>query len=750
VGKLLFTGNDVGLVKFSSTSFSEALDQMFDKPGPIGLDTETNVVKSIVDRELKVIAITSYDEKLSWVIEYEELDGSYIGKLRDYLRSRLCIIHNVVFDYTILKKYDILLENVWCTMLSEQVLNNGFSAESGYHGLKATYLRRFEFDISKAEQLTFGDGLMTDDKVIYAATDTVKLPSLYRTQKAEMLAIDKSINQRGNRGLYKTIWWENEFAKVVGDMEFEGVIFDRDKWYTIEDSIRPDMESTIDEMNQLLVDDFEEFITDKGKYSARDTQIKTIGTSSAIKKKIISRFLLQEVSSTSVKGLRELLKELDTDFPVDLGITNSQFLSSEYAFTQSSDAIFNIIKAWAISTADTKDMIESAVYNQLMQMDRDFMVELGIVRPGGEVLFNWGSPAQKLELLQLIDPRIPNTKADTLLDHLDKHPIIQKMIDVADYTYQINNFGRSFYDKHVCPDGKFRTRFNQILKTGRLSSVQPNLLNIPRKGDAHRKALVPEEGTVIINADFDGQELEIVTKLASVKSWQEYKRQGYDLHSMNASMIFGKDWEDAREPGCKFYENEAHKKCKCKGHQLMRDKSKTTTFGVLYGIGPPGLAAQLKSSIEEAQFILDKFFEVVPEVRVMMNKFGTYALTNGHIIEPVLGRIRYFDQWKLHDSKEAAGVERAAFNSPIQSAGSSILKIAFVLMRRNIKHEKLEKLLKLLLPYHDETLAQSKNDEETIKKSEQIVEKNMQLAARLAGFAIDAGAEHGNSWYDAH
>lgn len=750
MAKLYFTGNDVGLEKFQSRVFSRILSIMKNVDGPIGLDTETNFVENFVDRELKVIAITTYDSVHTWVIEYELLEQAEFDLLAEYMKSRLCIIHNVTFDYAVLKKYGVVLEKVWCTMLAEQVLNNGYSTDKGYYSLKGMLLRRFQLDISKEEQTSFGSGHLTDNQVIYAATDTLKLPDTYKAQVAEMKAVDANIKQRGNRGLYKTIWWENEFAKVVGDMESEGVIFDKERWYKIEEGLKPILDDRKEQLNKILVEDFEDYITEKGCYSKEDRQVKPIHSSSAIKKEIISRFLLQEPESTSVKALREFLKEVDPTCPADLGVTNKKWTTSAYATQSSGEVILDVIKAWSLSNSSNKEDIEAMVYSTLLQCDRQFLIDLGVVQPGGKVLFNWGSPAQKQELFNMINIDIPNTKKDTLLDYIDDHRIFQYAIDYADANYQINSFGKSFYDKHVEPDGKFRTRFNQILKTGRLSSVKPNLLNIPRKGDLHRKALVPEEGCVIINADYDGQELAIVTDLANVSSWKEYSKLGYDLHSMNASLIFGEEWEEAKEEGCRFYKDEARKKCKCSGHVQMRDKSKAATFGSIYGIAGPGLAAQLKCSIKEANFILERFFTVVPEVRIMMDKFGSFGIRNGYIIEPVFGRIRYFDQWKLAVDKEAAGVARASFNSPIQSAGSSILKIAFVLMRRQIKRENLERLIKLLLPYHDETLAQSKNEEEIIKKAKQIVEHCMQFASKVAGFNIGAGAAHGMSWYDAH
>jgi DNA polymerase I-like protein with 3'-5' exonuclease and polymerase domains len=249
------------------------------------------------------------------------------------------------------------------------------------------------------------------------------------------------------------------------------------------------------------------------------------------------------------------------------------------------------------------------------------------------------------------------------------------------------------------------------------------------------------------------QELVITTELSQEQSWLEYTRLGYDLHSKNAELIFGKAWVDATEPGCTYYltdgnENSMFKKCKCKGHQEMRDKSKAVSFGSIYGISFIKLAFNLKIHEEEAKFILKRFFEIVPGVAAMMSRFGNYAISKGHIVEPVFGRVRYFDQWKLAVPSEHGGIERAAFNTPIQSSGSAILKIAFVLMRRWINHNNLQKDVQLLLPYHDETIAQARPEYVALTKEK--VAHYMQLAAKLAGFTIGASAKSGASWLEAH
>lgn len=205
------------------------------------------------------------------------------------------------------------------------------------------------------------------------------------------------------------------------------------------------------------------------------------------------------------------------------------------------------------------------------------------------------------------------------------------------------------------------------------------------------------------------QELIIVAIIAQEKSWLEYMEKGYDIHSKNSELIFGDEWVNATEEGCEYYsygsDEPAYKKCRCKGHMEMRDNSKAVSFGSIYGISFIKLAFNLKISEDRAKFILKRFFEICPAIADMMVRFGNYAIHNGHIIEPVFGRVRFFDKWKLAVPQEHSAIERAAFNTPIQSSGSACLKIAFVLMRRWLNHEDLNRHVQLLLPYHDRVLS---------------------------------------------
>jgi len=755
MAQIIFTGN-TSVSSYGCTPFSEGLDWLKELD-IIGLDTETNVVESILNRLLKVISIADEEGDKIWDIEWEFLKPEEQQILAEELRCKLCIIQSVSFDYTVFRKaIKVKLEKVWDTYLAEQMLTNGLSSEKGYHGLQGIMKRRFDIDISKDEQLTFGEGPYDDRQLQYAAIDVIKLGALRKIQISEMRAVDKRIGQDGNKGMMKTAWWENEFVKVVGDMEMTGVRIDKDKWYAIEDAVRPKYEEELKSLNELVVEDFYDVLEANNWISDTDDFRSNVWSSSAKKKILLAELYDFEIEKTAKTELKKYLQTHDPEFPDGLKLSGKAWESSDYPTSFTSK--FAVLKLMILNSKSWD--ATSHLNGFLLTNFKQFCIEQGWLRPAGTLDLNWASPTQRLLVFQGVSPEIQSTGKDVLVDYVHLHPIIQHFLSWSETEYQLKNFGKKFYDNHVEIDGKHRTRFNQILQTGRLSSTKPNMLNIPRKISAYRAAVIPDPGFELIDADYDGQELVIVTELSQEPSWMEYTAKGYDLHSKNAELIFGQEWEDATEEGCAFYAQadgtdllgHAYKKCECKGHEEMRDNSKAVSFGSIYGISYFKLAFNLKISEERAKFILKRFFEIVPGVANMMSRFGNYAIHNGHIIEPVFGRIRYFDEWKLSVPQEHGAIERAAFNTPIQSSGSAVLKIAFVLMRRWLNHNNLNDHIQLLLPYHDETIAQARITEDRyyINLAKEKVEHFMMLAAKLAGFNVKAGAKSGKSWLAAH
>ena len=744
MANLYFIGNGSRTFKFVPVPFSSVIEKLKDVR-LIGLDTETNVVESILLRRLRVISI-SWDKGASnAVFEWDYLDEREKAVLLEVIRTKKCIIHNASFDYQVFKTVGLTLENVYCTYLGEQILSNGFDKEAGHHGLQRVLKRRFDLDISKAEQLTFGEGgPYEDDQIRYAAMDTIKLENIYYQQIAEMKSEDTIIGQMGNKGLRKTLWWENEFSKVVGDMESEGVLIHKDDWYKATDSIQPVYDEELKILNELLLRDFKPALIKLGKFAVEDTFNGDVWTTSTKKLKILNEYF-HDLDKTSKSDLKKYLKANDPNFPHDeIKTANGKdWTKSDYLTTL--DGKFTLLKILALVDSSNKEDLHNRLNGFVLSNMREFMVENDVLTPKGALTFNWASPIQRLFIFQVINPGIEKTGKDILIDFVDNHEVIAHYLRWSDTEYKLKNFGRVFYDKHVDIDGRHRSRYKQILKTGRISSSNCNVLNVPNDL-VYRSCFIPRPGKTLVGADYDAEELQIIAVLSGETSWIQFLESGKDLHSLNAKFMFGEKWIRSTLPDCEF--EKTGRKCKCPDHKTMRVDGKTVVFGSLYGGGAMSLGFRLKKSTEEAQELLDNFFAGVPRIKAMMDRFGNFAVNNGKIIEPVLGRVKYYDKWKLAVDKERGAVARQSLNFPIQSSGGAILKIFAVLLRRWINHNGYNGSITLLLLVHDESLVECFPDLVEITKPK--VEYYMNLASKLAGFDIGVEANDGASWNDCH
>lgn len=500
MAELIFTGRDWGS-SYKSTPFATGFTWL-EELKIIGLDTETNVVDSILARKLKVISISDEKGSRVWVIEWEYLSPEEQALLLMAIRTKLSIIQNVTFDYSVFKINGVVLNNVYDTMLAEQVLTSGLSAESGYHGLQAIIHRRFGVLISKDEQTTFDQvEPYTDDQIKYAAIDTLKLGTIRTMQLSEMNSEDARINQRGNKGLRKTSWWENEYSLASADMEMAGVRIHSEKWDSIEDSVMPTYLQELDNLNAILKEDFYDLLLDNNWVYKEDSIVTNVWSSAKKKAAILGEIFNFPIEKTSKVELKKLLQEHDPDFPEGQKLTGKAWENSEYPTLYNSK--FAVLKLLIIGSN------EKALDYMLMTNYRDLGVELGWIVPAGKILLNWNSPVQRLKVFQAISTEIESTGKEILEDYIEHHKLIPHYLSYAEVAYQIKSFGKDFYTKHVEIDGKFRTRFRQILATGRISSTSPNLLAIPH-AKVYRNCFIPDPGFEDIGADYDGGQKNIM------------------------------------------------------------------------------------------------------------------------------------------------------------------------------------------------------------------------------------------------
>ena len=311
-----------------------------------------------------------------------------------------------------------------------------------------------------------------------------------------------------------------------------------------------------------------------------------------------------------------------------------------------------------------------------------------------------------------------------------QHEIASQLVD-----YRILTKLKSTYldglKKAINPrTGRVHTEFNQVASaTGRLSSNNPNLQNIPIRtevGRSLRKAFVPRDKSfVILSADYSQIELRIMAHYANDSNMINAFKRKHDIHTDTAMRVFNLSSKNEVTPG-------------------MRRKAKEVNFGIIYGIGAFGLANRLELKNSEAKDIIDRYFSTYPNVREYMENTKKFAHEHGYV-ETLLGRRRYLSQINNANAAARAEDERAAINMPIQGTAADMIKIAMVNIYNEFAKKKLKS--KMLLQVHDELVFEVKKEElETVRK---IVADKMENAMKLnVPIVVETGV--GENWFDAH
>lgn len=315
--------------------------------------------------------------------------------------------------------------------------------------------------------------------------------------------------------------------------------------------------------------------------------------------------------------------------------------------------------------------------------------------------FSFSSPKQVLALFNKIDKTLDSVNGKLLLTIKDKHPIIGKYITFKEKEKLYNAYGPSFLDKYLKSDGKIHTSFNQVLDTGRVSSRDPNMQQIPAS-NTYRNAFIADEGYVFASSDFSSQELCIIATGSQDPVWLNALEIGQDLHSVCAELVFGDQWVNAAEKQCAFF---AHNKakCNCPKHGKLRTQVKSINFGLAYGMSAHKLSDTLQIDIQDAEDLIGKYFTAFPRIKNFLTKLGSFGTSNGFIrtFKPY-GRIRWFPNWEpyMRDMVEFGSIERASKNTPIQGTGADMTKEALVIMRKFILKHNLP--VKIVMTVHDQ------------------------------------------------
>ena len=348
--------------------------------------------------------------------------------------------------------------------------------------------------------------------------------------------------------------------------------------------------------------------------------------------------------------------------------------------------------------------------------------------------FNINSPKQLGEIL-FVKMGIPGGKKtktgySTAADVLEKlavdYPVVKDILEYRGLAKLKSTYAEGLYDC-IKEDGKIHTTYNQMITaTGRLSSTEPNLQNIPMRmelGRMIRKVFVPKEGYVFMDADYSQIELRILAHMSGDEGLIADYRSGRDIHSITASKVFHVPIEEVTP--------------------LMRRNAKAVNFGVVYGISSFGLSQDLDISKSEAQEYINHYFETYPGIKLFLDQTVADAKQNGYTTT-MFGRRRPIPELASSNFMQRSFGERAAMNAPIQGTAADIMKIAMVRVYQALKEKKLRS--RLILQVHDELVLEVHEEEVAIAK--QILTDAMMHAAQLAvELAIDLHT--GKDWYEA-
>lgn len=361
-------------------------------------------------------------------------------------------------------------------------------------------------------------------------------------------------------------------------------------------------------------------------------------------------------------------------------------------------------------------------------------IEKRIYEEAGEE-FNINSPKQLgvvlFEKLQLPNEKKTKTGYSTSAEVLDKlapdHPIVA---DVLEYR-QLSKLKSTYADgliNFIEQDGKIHTTFNQtITATGRLSSTDPNLQNIPIRielGKLIRKVFLPEEGHLFVDSDYSQIELRVLAHLSDDEKLIAAFKNGQDIHRSTASLVFDTPFDEVTD--------------------IQRRNAKAVNFGIVYGISAFGLANDLNIGRKEAQAYIDSYFEKYPKIKAFLDKTVSEAKEKGYI-KTMFGRIRPIPELSSSNFMQRQFGERVAMNSPIQGTAADIIKIAMIRVHDRLLKENLKS--KLILQVHDELLIETAEDEKEYVI--ELLEEEMHKAADLK-VSMEVGTECGYDWYDAH
>ena len=347
--------------------------------------------------------------------------------------------------------------------------------------------------------------------------------------------------------------------------------------------------------------------------------------------------------------------------------------------------------------------------------------------------FNINSPKQLgvilFEKLKLPHGKKTKTGYSTSADVLDKlapeHEVVAKILEYRQLTKLKSTYADGLA-AYIGDDGRIHGTFNQtITATGRISSTEPNLQNIPVRmelGREIRKVFVPKPGFVFVDADYSQIELRILAHMSGDATLIEAYNQAQDIHRITASQVFGIPLNEVTS--------------------IQRSNAKAVNFGIVYGISAFGLSEDLSISRKEALEYINQYFETYPQVKAFLDRQVEDAKTKGYVVTE-FGRKRPVPEISSSNFMQRSFGERIAMNSPIQGTAADIMKIAMIRVDKRLRSEGLES--KIILQVHDELVVEAPENE--VSKLKKILNEEMKGAAEMK-VVLEVSISTGHSWYE--
>ncbi|NLE35563.1 MAG: DNA polymerase I [Bacteroidales bacterium] len=380
----------------------------------------------------------------------------------------------------------------------------------------------------------------------------------------------------------------------------------------------------------------------------------------------------------------------------------------------------SVLKNYAVTLRETIISLEQEIYSLAGQ-------EFNISSPKqlGDILFVRLRLDDKARLTKTKQYR---TDEEVLQRLTAKHPIIAKVLEYRGLKKLLSTYVEALPQLIDPGTGRIHTTYNQaVASTGRLSSTNPNLQNIPvrdAEGREIRKAFIPAPGKIFLSADYSQIELRLMAHLSGDEAMVSDFLSGQDIHAATASKIFGVPVQEVTRE--------------------MRARAKTANFGIIYGISAFGLSERLTIGRKEAKELIDGYFTSYPGVKAYMDESIRKAREQGYVTT-MFGRRRYLPDIHSRNQVVRGNAERNAINAPIQGSAADIIKIAMVRIASRLEREM--PAAKMILQVHDELIFEV--DSDCVKKLAAIVKEEMKGAAQLkVPLEVDTGK--GNNWLEAH